>query len=46
MKRRPDISRAKALLNWQPTVPLEQGLKRMIAHFKTELGLAGAKDAA
>jgi UDP-glucuronate decarboxylase len=46
VKRRPDIRRAQAMLGWQPNVPLEQGLKRMIAHFKTELQLTGAKDAA
>jgi UDP-glucuronate decarboxylase len=46
VKRRPDIRRAQAVLGWQPNVPLEQGLKRMIAHFKTELQLTGAKDAA
>lgn len=46
VKRRPDIGRAQAVLGWQPNVPLEQGLKRMIAHFKTELQLTGAKDAA
>ena len=46
VKRRPDISRAQALLGWQPHVPLEQGLKRMIGYFKAELRLADAKDAA
>ncbi|MBS9721888.1 SDR family oxidoreductase [Tianweitania sp. BSSL-BM11] len=33
-RRRPDISRAKALLNWEPTVPLEKGLRDTIAHFR------------
>jgi UDP-glucuronate decarboxylase len=33
MQRRPDISRAKALLDWAPTVPLETGLQRTIAYF-------------
>ena len=46
VKRRPDISRAQTLLGWQPHVPLEQGLKRMIGYFKAELRLADAKDAA
>lgn len=46
VKRRPHIGRARAVLGWQPKVPLEHGLKRMIADFKTELQLAGAKDAA
>lgn len=38
-QRRPDISLAKKELNnWQPTVPLEEGLKRTIAYFKKVLG--------
>ena len=31
MQRRPDIARAKAVLGWEPTVALEEGLARMIA---------------
>jgi dTDP-glucose 4,6-dehydratase len=31
--RQPDISRAAGLLNWQPTVELEEGLRRTIAYF-------------
>ena len=33
LQRRPDISRAKALLDWQPTIPLEQGLVKTIGYF-------------
>ncbi len=29
-RRQPDISRARSLLNWQPEVPLEEGLKKTI----------------
>jgi UDP-glucuronate decarboxylase len=32
-QRRPDISKAQALLNWQPTTPLREGLKKTIAYF-------------
>ena len=32
-QRRPDISLAKAKLDWQPTVQLEEGLKKTIAYF-------------
>jgi UDP-glucuronate decarboxylase len=32
-QRRPDISRAQALLNWEPTIALEAGLKRTIGYF-------------
>lgn len=33
-QRRPDISKAKRLLNWEPKVNLEEGLKTTIAYFK------------
>jgi len=33
--RCPDIKRAKELLDWQPEVNLEEGLKRIIHWFKT-----------
>ena len=33
-QRRPDITLARNLLKWEPTVPLEEGLKRTIAYFK------------
>ena len=35
LQRRPDISKAKALLGWEPKVPLEEGLTRTIRYFKT-----------
>jgi UDP-glucuronate decarboxylase len=34
VRRRPDISRAQALLGWTPTVDLEAGLQRTIAYFE------------
>ena len=33
MQRCPDITRAKALLDWQPVVDLESGLSKTIAYF-------------
>jgi nucleoside-diphosphate-sugar epimerase len=33
-QRQPDITRAKKLLNWQPTIPLEQGLPPTIDYFR------------
>eukprot|EP01066_Platyproteum_vivax_P009477 Platyproteum_vivax@DN4173_c0_g1_i4.p1 len=33
-RRKPDITKAQKLLNWNPKVPLEQGLKDTIADFK------------
>jgi len=35
--RRPDITRAKELLGWEPQVSLDDGLKRTIEYFKDEL---------
>jgi UDP-glucuronate decarboxylase len=32
-RRKPDISRAKAHLDWQPTVPLQTGLAHTVAYF-------------
>jgi nucleoside-diphosphate-sugar epimerase len=32
--RRPDIRRAKLLLEWEPVVPLEIGLEKTIAYFR------------
>jgi dTDP-glucose 4,6-dehydratase len=32
--RRPDISKARALLGWEPRVPLAEGLARTIEYFR------------
>ncbi|MCF8526189.1 MAG: SDR family oxidoreductase [Candidatus Nanopelagicales bacterium] len=37
IRRQPDISRAKQVLGWEPTVPLTEGLERTIAHFRSAL---------
>jgi len=34
-QRRPDISLAQRELGWNPTIPLEEGLKRTIEYFKS-----------
>ncbi|MBX3749757.1 MAG: SDR family oxidoreductase [Opitutaceae bacterium] len=36
-QRRPDITLARKHLKWEPTVPLEEGLKRTIAYFRTQV---------
>jgi dTDP-glucose 4,6-dehydratase len=36
MQRKPDISKAKAILGWEPKVGLEEGLKRTIKYFRDE----------
>jgi dTDP-glucose 4,6-dehydratase len=38
-RRRPDISRARSLLGWEPKVDLVEGLTRTIAYFKEKLGV-------
>ncbi|MFP4360182.1 MAG: UDP-glucuronic acid decarboxylase family protein [Alphaproteobacteria bacterium] len=35
LQRRPDISRARTLLGWEPTVSLDHGLERTVAYFRT-----------
>ena len=35
-RRCPDISKAKRILNWEPKINLEEGLKRTLAYFKQE----------
>ncbi|GAB1472402.1 SDR family oxidoreductase [Chloroflexota bacterium] len=39
-RRQPDITRANNLLNWQPKVDLDEGIRRTIPFFKEKLGLA------
>jgi dTDP-glucose 4,6-dehydratase len=34
-RRCPDISKARALLNWQPKVPLREGLQKSLAYFQS-----------
>ena len=36
-QRRPDITRARTLLNWEPTVRLEEGLVKTIEYFGTKV---------
>ncbi len=38
-RRRPDITRAREILGWEPKFDLEQGLGRTIPYFKQKLGL-------
>jgi len=35
--RKPDISRAKQLLNWEPKVSLREGLKKTIDWFRIKV---------
>lgn len=36
-KRKPDISKAKELLNWEPKISLRQGLPRMVSDFRNRI---------
>jgi dTDP-glucose 4,6-dehydratase len=38
--RRPDITRAKTLLGWEPKVPLEEGLLKTLDYFRTKVQAA------
>jgi dTDP-glucose 4,6-dehydratase len=37
-QRRPDITRARTLLGWEPKVQLEEGLVKTIEYFRTKVG--------
>ena len=38
-QRQPDITRARTLLGWEPTIDLDEGLRRTVGYFKEKLGL-------
>ena len=38
VRRKPDISKAEKTLNWHPSVPLDEGLKKTIEYFSSILG--------
>lgn len=37
-KRKPDISKARRILEWEPRVPLEEGLRKTIEYFSSRVG--------
>lgn len=39
-QRRPDITRAREILKWEPKVSLDEGIRRTVPYFKQKLGLA------
>lgn len=41
-RRRPDISKAKRALQWEPTVKLEDGLRETIAYFQSIATITGS----
>ncbi|HYV50172.1 MAG TPA: UDP-glucuronic acid decarboxylase family protein [Myxococcaceae bacterium] len=42
-QRKPDITRARKLLEWEPKVPLAEGLRETIAWFRANLSTPGAR---
>ncbi len=36
-RRQPDITKAKTLLNWEPTIPLQEGLKLTVEDFRNRM---------
>lgn len=45
-QRKPDITRAKEVLNWEPEVNLEQGISKTIEYFRQVLGVKKVAEAA
>jgi nucleoside-diphosphate-sugar epimerase len=37
-KRKPDITKAKKIIKWQPKIPLEEGLIKTIGYFQEKIG--------
>ena len=44
LQRCPDISKARAVLGWQPMVDLDQGLARTVAYFRQMLSDSAGRD--
>jgi dTDP-glucose 4,6-dehydratase len=38
-KRKPDITRAKEILDWEPTIEIEEGIRRTAPYFKEKMGI-------
>jgi dTDP-glucose 4,6-dehydratase len=38
-RRRPDITRAKQILGWEPKISLEEGLLKTIPYFQNKMGI-------
>jgi len=41
-RRRPDITKARSLLGWEPRVELAEGLRRSLGFFKSKVGTGAA----
>ena len=38
-RRKPDITRSRQILNWEPNIDLVEGLQKTIPYFKAKLGI-------
>ena len=38
-QRKPDITRARELLHWEPAIPLREGLEKTVEHFRKHLNI-------
>ncbi|HMB21499.1 MAG: UDP-glucuronic acid decarboxylase family protein [Chloroflexota bacterium] len=38
-QRRPDITRARQILDWEPKIPLEEGIRKTVPYFRQKLGI-------
>jgi len=38
-RRQPDITKARQILNWEPMIDLEEGIRRTVSYFRQELDL-------
>jgi UDP-glucuronate decarboxylase len=43
-QRQPDISRAQTLLDWNPTIPLHEGLQKTVAYFRDRVQTAVSEE--
>lgn len=41
-RRRPDITKARQILSWEPKVPLADGLRETVAYFRNSIALTAA----
>jgi nucleoside-diphosphate-sugar epimerase len=39
-RRRPDISKAKRILSWEPRVPVTEGLRETIEYYRSRMPVA------
>ena len=42
-RRRPDITKARTLLGWEPTIKLREGLERSLEYFRSSVSTASAR---